>query len=324
MPTVLLITYDYLPGYHVGAERMVKFEKYLPDFGFRTCVLTKGSKNQLPIDPDRRVYRAFDLGQIYRSLALRFKPRGFPYSQGDMTRESSVFFGRKLLGESLSWLKGIADLIAIPDPQIAWLPAAIQMGIKAIKKERADVILSSSRPETVHLLAAILSKGTGIPWVADFRDGWIFEPLKSILRGKNLRQIIEQKMEKWVTSQAGNVVSVSPPMTEYFCDTFPTLKHKFITISNGYDPGDWQGIQPVQDSPRFRLVYTGRLSLSRPNLDPRPFLHALQDLPEAVKSRIEVLWVGELAEKERSELLFCEQNAELRDPRAHNSNIVRR
>src|SRR6185436_2972551 len=65
MPKVLLITADYPPGYQVGYARTTKFQKYLPEFGYPTCVLTMQSNGKLPSDSERRVYRAFDAGRLY-------------------------------------------------------------------------------------------------------------------------------------------------------------------------------------------------------------------------------------------------------------------
>src|SRR5512147_2577689 len=71
MHKVLIVTCGYPPGHLVGYERIIKFEKFLPSFGYQTSILTTGSFDSLPSDREKRVYRAFEPGQFYRPL-IRF------------------------------------------------------------------------------------------------------------------------------------------------------------------------------------------------------------------------------------------------------------
>ena len=42
---------------------------------------------------------------------------------------------------------------------------------------RPDVLYSTSSPVSAHLVALLVSRATGIPWVADFRDAWTKNPM---------------------------------------------------------------------------------------------------------------------------------------------------
>ena len=304
MLTVLLIAPGYPPGNPVGAERIIKFEKFLPEFGFQTCVLTMAGQGRLPSDTIKRVYRAVEPWQLYRPLAQRL----FRYTQRTALQPSLVpqAPSRRGMfeGTSLQSLRNwILDWFAIPDLQITWLPAAVWRGLQAIQAEHVDIILSSSSPESAHLVAACLAAMTHKPWVADFRDGWLFEPLKQVLHRNPLRRRLEKYLERLVVSRADAVVSVSQPMTDYFCSVHPAFHAKFHTITNGYDPEDWQDLTPVpRDPSKLRIVYTGAFSQSRTTQDPRPFLHALQALPGSVREKLAVLLLGEFSEPEQNYL----------------------
>jgi glycosyltransferase involved in cell wall biosynthesis len=279
MPTVLLIAPGYPPGNPVGAERIVKFEKFLPEFGFQTCVLTMAGQGRLPSDTTKRVYRAVEPGQLYRPLAQRL----FGHTQHTILPSSAIqqAASRRGMfeGTSLQSLRNwILDWCAIPDLQITWLPAAVWRGLQAIQAEHVDILLSTSPPESGHLVAACLAAITHKPWVADFRDGWLFEPLKQVLHRNALRRRLEERLERLVVSRANAVISVSQPMTDYFCSVHPAFHAKFHTIPNGYDPEDWH------DLPQ----------------DPRPFLQAVKALPSSVREKLTILLIGEFSEQEQN------------------------
>jgi glycosyltransferase involved in cell wall biosynthesis len=302
MRTALLVTHAYPPGLGVGFERMVKLERYLPDFGFRTCVLAAGTYGCLPTDTAKHVYRAFEPRQPFRSLLQRRRrcssPATVPLEGHSHARSDSLLAGTPLAG-IYQWL---LEWLAIPDLFIGWLPAAILLGLRVIKEEQVDVLLSSSPGETAHLVAGCLSRLTGKPWVADFRDGWLFEALKPALRKDTWRRRLERRLERWTVAGAACVTTVTDPLTEYFRSTYALPTARCYTITNGYDPGDWQGVTPAARDSRFRLVHTGAFSLSAPNRDPRPFLQALKMMAPEVRSKLEVLLVGSLASAERADL----------------------
>ena len=300
MPTILLIAPEYPPSYPVGYARTAAFEKYLPEFGFQTAVLTTRSYGTLPTDRAHHVYRAWDAGMLYLPLTRRFLPSPRPRAPGIPTAGSEVSPFRSTLRIMLSATQKLATNVLVPDFQVTWLPAALWGGRHALRDERADMIYSSSPPETAHLVAGLLSHFMRTPWVADFRDGWLFESLKPPLRQNGWRRWLEQRLERWTVTQASAVVTVSQPITDYFCKTYADMSHKFHTIPNGYDPDNWQGIQPKpRDPTRFRLVYTGALAHSRPSLDPQPFLCALAAWPLSMRDCLEVVLVGTLGEAEQ-------------------------
>jgi glycosyltransferase involved in cell wall biosynthesis len=294
----------YPPGRPVGYERVIKFEKYLPEFGFNTCVLTVRSYGSLPSDEAKHVYRAFELKQLYRHAApFLFKSTRDsildPWAEQHTPRRRKAFKGIAFDGIR-QW---VLDWLAIPDMRVAWMPAAVLLGLSIIHSEHVDAILSSSMPETAHLVAACLAGITQRPWIADFRDGWLFESIKPALRQDCLRRHIEQRLERLVVSGANAVITVSQPITDYFQTAYPAFRAKFHTITNGYDPDDWNSIPPVpRDSGKLRIVYTGAFSISRPTQDPRPFLQALKDLEASVREKIEVLLVGILTNQEKDYL----------------------
>jgi glycosyltransferase involved in cell wall biosynthesis len=188
------------------------------------------------------------------------------------------------------WLLKLKESIFIPDGEIGWLPFAVWKGLRIIRKEKIDLIFSTSRPYTGHLIACLLKKWTGKPWIADFRDPW---SLSFQAPQFSWRRWADQKLERWVCHHTDHMVVVTPSMENEFKTIHP--KGRYSTITNGYDENDFQNIDGVLNrSDRFNITYTGILYKER---SPRSFLLALADLLMEEKipgDRILVRFVGQM------------------------------
>jgi glycosyltransferase involved in cell wall biosynthesis len=117
-------------------------------------------------------------------------------------------------------------------------------------------VITSSPPESAHAVGYAL-KRRGVPWVADLRDAWTFEPLRPAFPTAAQRRLDERLERRWL-SAADAVVCVSEPAAE-------DLRRRGIAdpvlIRNGWDPeaappaGEPTGLI---DPDRVSLVYTGR------------------------------------------------------------------
>jgi hypothetical protein len=97
--------------------------------------------------------------------------------KGDMDMTSDNNF---IIAEEKKWMAslprlirkmGFPDLCHLPDLQVySWLPFAYSAGRKACKENKFDYISSVSYPHSAHLIAYLLKKKTGLPWVAQFYD----------------------------------------------------------------------------------------------------------------------------------------------------------
>ena len=252
--TALFIAHDYPPIRSAGAERILKFAQYLPEFGYRPLILTTGRYGGLPTDQEMSVYRAGDLVHTLFSPLRRGRARGV--AQEDQYRVAT-FSGQSRLGQ-------LRDRLMIPDTKLGWLLPAVRLGRRLIAQHRPALIFSSSPPETAHLIARRLSLGSGLPWVADLRDGWLFEPPNPALRRPPWRRALEARLERQTVVHARAVVTATGPIAADLRLRYPAATAAIITITNGYDRAEFAGLarQRAADG-FFRLVYTGSLSFSR-------------------------------------------------------------
>jgi glycosyltransferase involved in cell wall biosynthesis len=160
-----------------------------------------------------------------------------------------------------SLLGRLRDAAMIPDTKIGWRIPAVRLGRRLIAEQLPAILFSSSPPETAHLIAGDLTQATGTPWVADLRDGWLFEPPAPQLRAQSSRRLIEGRMERAMAARAAAVVAVTAPIIEDFQARYAGALRRATTISNGYDAADFAGLirQRAADG-LFRLTYTGAFS----------------------------------------------------------------
>ena len=264
MRTVLVIVHDYPPIRTAGTERVLKFAHYLPEFGYQPLILTTGRYGGLPDDQAQRVYRAGDLiHTLFSSLR-----RG-----GERPAEAQVHIATIANQSRLGRLR---DQVMAPDTKLGWLLPAIRLGKEIIAQHRPSLIFSSSPPETAHLIARRLHHASGLPWVADFRDGWLFEPPNPAARKAPWRRRWEGRMEQDVIGQAAAVIAATAPITDDLRVRYPHAADKITTLTNGYDEAEFAGLtrQRPPDG-RFLLTYTGALAASRAGTSPDAFFQAL-------------------------------------------------
>jgi len=242
MKKVLIITYAWPPKGGVGVMRVLKFAKYLPQFGWMPSIIT--TDENAPGSP----YRGEDIGinlAAYRVIRTRYK---------------SLF---------LKLPDRLRKVILMPDIHRGWFDSAYETAVSLLKEEKFDAIFSTSPPEISHLIARALKKRFGIPWIADLRDLWSDDHFE---RESFLRHGPSLKMEKEVLNDADSIVTVSKPWADKLAKTSGVTKINVIT--NGFDEEDFHDI-PLRHSQQFTMAYTGKLHEEMQ--DPEMFFKTLSD-----------------------------------------------
>jgi glycosyltransferase involved in cell wall biosynthesis len=189
------------------------------------------------------------------------------------------------------------DLFEIPDEEIGWFLPALLAGVQTAKSEKIDVIYSTGRPWTAHLIGTALKRLTGKPLVADFRDPWLTNPFR--LKYSTLRNQLETYCERKVIEKADVVLANTSELREEFIRRFPEQpQDKFSSLLNGFDPGDYspEAITHPSNSGRpFTIIHTGFLYAKR---DPKVFLKSVKMFlgNEGVDRRkVKILLVGSVS-----------------------------
>jgi|GEM_PF-2049212 len=280
---LLLIAYYFPPLGGSGALRPLKIAKYISYYGWDPIIITV--KN-----PDW--YYAHDPGLLKELDSNVAILKTFAIKSSWIYRVLNPLRIKKLD-------EVIRVYFLLPDVHIGWLPHTYFSVLKAVKKYNPQIIYSTSGPLTCHLVAYLLKKKTGLPWIAEFRDEWIEDP--KLVIPTPLHKLIHYKAEKLIVENADKIISMAPVFNELLSKHLNT-QSKFETIQAGFDPDD---IIP-NNSPKltnkntntFRLVFTG---LFYDTFRPKPLIKAITDLiaeGKIPKKGVTVNFVGANSKRE--------------------------
>lgn len=280
MKRVLVISYYWPPSGGSGVQRWVKFAKYLPSMGWQPVIYTPENPELIAIDETlvseipsevevvkRHITEPYGILRGIKSI-LRPSKATLSAQKGEVNPINSQ---KKTLGQKISLF--IRGNFFIPDPRCWWIGPSVKFLKKYLADNPVDVIVSTGPPHSMHLIARKLSRETGLPWVADFRDPWtkMFYFKHLSLTGWAERR--HEKLEKAVLDDATAVVAVSPLVQDEFramTDTPVEL------ITNGYDEDDFN--VTVERGTFFNVLHTG---LFASDGDPEMLWKALSDISEA-------------------------------------------
>ncbi len=271
---VLILTYYWPPAGGPGVQRVLKFAKYLPEFGWDPIILTV-QNGEYPAIDESLSKDIPESCKVYKTKAL--EPNIFYRKFTGMKSDEKIPVAN-LAQKNVSWKKKLSNWVRlnlfIPDAKIGWIPYAVSRGKKIIEVEKPDIIFSSSPPPTVHLVAKKLAKWSGLKWVADFRDPWTdiyhYDGVERSAYALNK----DLRLEKSVIAKATKTIVVSKHIGTYLLkDNFPNKSVEIIT--NGFDETDFK--QPVQPEPddSFTIAYAGKINNQQ---NPKNFWKAVSEL----------------------------------------------
>jgi glycosyltransferase involved in cell wall biosynthesis len=257
---VLLVTRHFPPGGGGGVQRPLKFATHLPALGIETHVLAPDVPGSLPVDADLELPTQAWIHRVRYVGPRAGRPAERLLAKQGLARvgTQAALLGRRLL---------------VPDENVPWSTFALPVAIRLVRREKIDVVLTTSPPPSLHLLGAAVKRATGAAWVADLRDPLTSHPHR---RGyeSQLARLKERSVGgvgRLVASQADAVVAASDAIAEEARGLEP--KGKVVTIANGCDFDDFAGLAHHQ-SDRLRITHTGHFHGKR---DPKPFLEAFAE-----------------------------------------------
>jgi glycosyltransferase involved in cell wall biosynthesis len=279
--SILIVAQLTPPSGLIAARRAGAFAKYLGRLGHRVTVLTSRTSGEGEIDGAAEVVRTGD------ALATRLNWR---------RRHFEALSGGQQSGYSPP---SRLESLVVPDLAVGtWLPFALPRAVALARKRDFDVVLTTSPPQSAHLVGLALAR-RGLPWIAELRDGWTFEPPRRPWPSRAQRRL-DAALERKVARRANAVVSVTEPIV---ADLRERLGANAVLITNGFDPEDVPdvaGIAGLLDPDRHSFVHTGRLEAAGSSAV--PLVEALRLLrrgsPE-IAGRLEVVLAGPLSAHEQ-------------------------
>ena len=282
---VLILTYYWPPAGGPGVQRVLKFVKYLPEFGWEPIVLTV-KNGEYPALDDSLLAEIPGSCRVFQTPTIEFFSLFKRLSGRKKEAPIETFFlNRKkmpLKDRLFSWIR---QNIFIPDARLGWIPFAVREGAHILREEKPAILFSSSPPHSLNLAALRLSRKYRIPWVADFRDPWTEAFYEKGQPRSGFAKRINAYFEQKVLRRADAVLSVNRSILELlYHRPLPDNAH---AVPNGYDADDFK--LKKRQSPQFRIVYAGHIDSSQ---NPERFFAALAVLKEAHPGRVRADFYG--------------------------------
>lgn len=255
--SLLFVAYFYPPAESTevpGCMRTIKFIRHLHNGSMH--VLTQDpdpppaqnalSHIELPVNGEtvHRV-RSRDLFRLLLRLRARLKRKQPEATTNPKPSESSNVFrgtGQDSPGaRSLS--QRIKDFIYnacyFPDQAGPWILPAIRRGYRLVRQHQIDCIFATGSPWSGLVAGLLISRLTGKPLIADFRDPWINNPFHPS-KGK-LLDTLGQWLEKRVVHHAAAISLNTDALRDEFLSRYPHLDpDHFFVMPNGIDPSDFE------------------------------------------------------------------------------------
>lgn len=313
MKKVLIITYYWPPAGGPGVQRVLKFAKYLPEFGWQPIILTVKNGEYPAIDESLEV-EIPDNCKVYKTASL--EPNLFYKKFTGMAVDEKIPTA-VLAAENTNWKKRLANWIRlnlfIPDAKIGWIPFAVRKGKKIIKAEKPDIIFSSSPPPTVHLIARKLAKWSGIKWVADFRDPWtdIYHYNKVKMSARSLNR--DKDKEKEIVTSADEIITVSQNVAELLNEK-TTKAREIHIIPNGYDEADFYNLKDEPAFDKFTIAYAGKINNQQNPSNLWKILGNMVKENPTFAANFQILLMGNITDEVITEIKQNNLEKELKNP----------
>lgn len=170
----------------------------------------------------------------------------------------------------------------MPDAFLGWIPFAVRQGIWCMQAWEIDIIYASGMPPSSLVIGSLLSRLTGKPWVAEYRDPWSTSTLWGMNPRPPVVQALEERFERAVVGSASAILTVSQP---WATELERLHRRSVLTLPHGYDEEVYAAQVPL--TPQITLTYTGSLNQRR---DPTPLFEALASLRQTNRLPA-TLWV---------------------------------
>jgi glycosyltransferase involved in cell wall biosynthesis len=285
---VLIVSFYFPPAGGGGVQRVLKLCRHLPELGVDVDVLAPDDPKWSAVDPGLSA-------DIPPATAVhRARYRGPSHEQTPAARLAAAQ-GLRSIGVRAALL---GRRVLLPDPEVAWFPDALRTGVRVVREREIDVVLSTSPPNSTHVIAAAIARRAGVPHVADFRDSWLANPHRRYeKRSVRAKRAVEGRIARAALRRVAAVSAVTLSIAEEAAALAPPGTPVRV-VANGCDFDEFDGLAYARGE-RMRIVHAGSFFGQR---TPRPFLGALAALlrerPE-LRGRLGAAFLGELRPADR-------------------------
>ena len=182
--------------------------------------------------------------------------------------------------------------MALPDNWQNWVVGGVVAGLISVIRQKPDVIVSTYPIASAHIIAYVLHRITGVPWVSDLRDPMAQTGYPS----DQLRKKIYEWIERKIVKHCRFAIVTAPGAKALYQQRFPEIADDFWQIiPNGYDEKLFEQLKPVATAPsknsgeKKRCVVLHSGLIYPDERDPSQLFSALSELKQEGAANIEHL-----------------------------------
>ncbi len=301
--------------------RALSLAKYLPENGVRVDVLT--ARNAPAVGRDATLLQQVPASvTVHRSWTLdlpfwlrKSVKKAITGGKGKPTASAAPQAAKSSKGGNP--LKRLIGNLLLPDPQVGWLPFAFPAAVRIIRERKIDAVVITVPPfSSVKLVTRLRKVFPTLPIVVDFRDEWITTTLDLVSFNSNEKaRRVAYSTEGEAVRDATAVVLVTEAARRELQSRYPKVApEKFLCIPNGYDlaPPTSASAPRLDLSSQKKIVLT-YIGTVYGSTAPGSFVEAVWRLPEEVRSRLHVRFIGHIeAPAYREQLLSLGDTIELK------------
>ena len=283
------MSFYFPPAGGGGVQRVLKLCRHLPELGIEVDVLAPDDPKWSAVDPGL----AADIPPA--TTVHRARYRGPSHAQTPAARLAAahgIARARRARGAARP-----ERAAARPRDRVV-RRCACAPGARVVRERQIDVVLSTSPPNSTHVIAAAIARRAGVPHVADFRDSWLANPHRRYeRRSVRAKRAVEARIARASLRRVAAVSAVTPAIAEEAAALAPPGTSVRV-VANGCDFDEFDGLEYTRGE-RMRIVHAGSFFGQR---TPRPFLSAFAALLRArpeLGERLQAAFLGELRPADR-------------------------
>ena len=237
MKRFLFLASSFPPLTSGATPVIMNVSRFMPEVGWEMVPITVSNPRGLPFDLtlENMLPEYLDVTRVYHPDLTRIAEKLRILISGTSRRSRSETESAPLqIEKGNPMLKFLRDYVLVPDRLITWLPFAVPAGLRLAEENKAEVIVSFGPHHSMHIIAGVIARVAGIPFVPFFGDLWLNDSYVSWPNRLNRR--IEALLEKYIVEHADGIAATTSGSTGYFQDTYGTACPPTQVVENGYDP----------------------------------------------------------------------------------------
>jgi hypothetical protein len=149
--------------------------------------------------------------------------------------------------------------LVLPDDFIDWFLPAYLAGKRELKRNRYDLIYATVPPYTAGLVAACLSRESGIPFVLNVRDPWLDRTQRGYEHLTQLHRKLDAVLERYVVDTARRLTFIYRIGLDQYRERYPHRADQMSIIRPAFDFERSNGEAATKLPGKVTLAYAGHL-----------------------------------------------------------------